>query len=342
MSVITVQNLSVEYTTDDAVIKAVQDVSFEIESESIVGLLGESGCGKSTLASSLIDFLPSNARTPSGEVLINGEDILSISEDRRQEILWKDIAYIPQNAMNCLDPVVKLREQLVEPVIIHTSKSREEANKRAEEVFKIVGIDLSYLDTYPHQLSGGMKQRAVVAMSLVLNPELIIADEPTTGLDVLVRDKILHDLERFRDEFGVSIVFISHDIADLVETSDRLMVMYGGKIVERGPSRPLFESPTHPYTIGLRNALPDINSSVEDLIDMEMDPPNLRSPPDGCCFVNRCPYAVEECHTQHPPTKTDTDGIESACYRSEEAELLQENAQKVSWVDVDKDTTTAD
>jgi len=263
MPVININNLSVEYEQTGENVKAVRNVSFDIEENTIVGLLGESGCGKSTLAGALIEHLPTNAQIPNGEILLDGKNILAMSDAEHRNILWDEIAYIPQNAMNCLDPVVTLREQLVEPVLTHTSKSREQALQRANEVLDIVGIDGSHLDAYPHQLSGGMKQRAVVAMALLLDPKLIIADEPTTGLDVLVRDRILNDLERFRDEFDVSILIISHDIADLIETSDSLLVMYAGKIVERGPSRALFKNPTHPYTIALQNALPDINSSIE-------------------------------------------------------------------------------
>lgn len=342
MTAIEVRNLGVEYEQAGANVQAVRNVSFDIEENTIVGLLGESGCGKSTLAGALIEHLPANAQILEGEVRLNGENVLAMSEAERRNILWNEIAYIPQNAMNCLDPVVTLREQLVEPVLIHTSKSRKEAIQRAKEVLEIVGIDLSHLDAYPHQLSGGMKQRIVVAMALLLDPKLIIADEPTTGLDVLVRDRILNDLERFRDDFDVSILIISHDIADLIETSDSLLVMYAGKIVEKGPSRTLFKNPTHPYTIALQNALPNINSSIEELITMEMDPPDLRSPPDGCCFINRCPYAKSECEKSHPSFHEVEPGIESACYRASEANTLRDQAAQMIWTNEKESETTAD
>lgn len=195
----------------------------------------------------------------------------------------------------------------------------------------MVDIDESRLEAYPHQLSGGMKQRVIVAMAMILAPDLIIADEPTTGLDVLVRDKILSDIERFRDELGISIIFVSHDIADLVETSDSLMVMYGGKVVEKGPSRDLFEKPTHPYTIGLKNSLPNINSELEELIRMEMDPPDLRSLSSECRFVDRCPFDVPECHEAHPSFQSERADIESACYRADEFEELNRRAFEVDW-----------
>lgn len=331
MPVLSVEDLRVEYEVNDGAIQAVRDVSFDIEENTIVGLLGESGCGKSTMAQALVRHLPSNASIPTGKALLDGEDILEMTDDRLREIRWDKVAYIPQNAMNALDPVFTIKRQLVEPIVAHTDKTQSEAVERAKEVLDIVGIDPSRINEYPHQFSGGMKQRIVVAMAMVLEPQLIIADEPTTGLDVLMRDKILNDLERFRDDFDVSIIMISHDIADLVETSDKLMVMYGGKIVEIGDSRDMFSEPTHPYTIGLRNALPNVNSNLDDLIAMEMDPPDLRNPPSGCCFVERCPYAKPECHEEHPSFYEPRSGIETACYRADEATIMREQARSVEW-----------
>jgi len=331
MAVISARDLTVQYETPRGPISAVDNVSFEIEERTIVGLLGESGCGKSTLAKALVRNLPSNAQVPAGEILLDGEDVTAMSDERLREVRWENIAFIPQNAMNSLDPVVTIRDQLVEPILVHRDVSKSEATERAREVLDIVGIDPSRIDAYPHELSGGMKQRVMVAMALVLEPDLIIADEPTTGLDVLVRDRILNDLERYRDEFDISIIMVSHDIADLVETSDSLMVMYGGKIVETGPSRDLFENPTHPYTIGLKNSLPNVNTDLDDLISMEMDPPDLHDPPAGCRFVDRCPFAVEECWSSHPQYRTPRPEIRSACYRADEAPEMRRRAARVNW-----------
>jgi oligopeptide/dipeptide ABC transporter ATP-binding protein len=331
MTVLSVQDLTVEYRTADGQLPAVDDVSFDVDAGEIVGLLGESGCGKTTLAQSIVRNLPSNASIPSGTIELNDEEITGVSEDRLRELRWEHVAYIPQNAMNALDPIVSIKEQLVEPVVVHRDVSKAEAVERAREVLDVVGIDPSRIDAYPHELSGGMKQRVIVAMALVLEPDLIIADEPTTGLDVLVRDRILNDFERYRDEFDISIIMVSHDIADLVETSDVLLVMYGGKIVETGPSRSLFDRATHPYTIGLRNSLPNIGTELEDLISMEMEPPDLLDPPAGCRFVNRCPFAVDECHEAHPDYRTPREGIASACYRADEAAEMRERAQQVDW-----------
>jgi oligopeptide/dipeptide ABC transporter ATP-binding protein len=331
MTVLSVRDLTVEYRTPDGDVPAVDGVSFDIEAGEIVGLLGESGCGKTTLAQTLIRNLASNGHIPSGTVRLNGEELTTVSEERLRQLRWAEVAYIPQNAMNSLDPIVPIREQLVEPITVHQDVSESEAVGRAREVLDIVGIDPSRISAYPHELSGGMKQRVIVAMALVLEPDLIIADEPTTGLDVLIRDRILNDFERYRDEFDISIVIVSHDIADLVETSDVLMVMYGGKIVETGPSRDLFENPTHPYTIGLKGSLPNVSTDLDDLVSMEMEPPDLLDPPDGCRFVNRCPFAVPECHDEHPTYRTPRADIQSACYRADEASEMRTRAQHVDW-----------
>lgn len=338
MSVISVSDLVVEYETPSGVVSAVDDVSFEIEDRTIVGLLGESGCGKSTLSQALVRNLAPNARIPSGEIRLKGEDVTGMSDERLREVRWEVVAYIPQNAMNSLNPVMTIKDQLAEPAVVHRDLPKREAIERAREVLDVVGIDRSRIDAYPHELSGGMKQRVIVAMALVLEPDLIIADEPTTGLDVLIRDRILNDLERYRDEFNISIIMVSHDIADLVETSDELMVMYGGKIVETGPSRDLFGEPTHPYTIGLKKSLPDVNTDLDDLISMEMDPPDLRNPPDGCRFVDRCPFAVEECRTAHPPYEKPRMGIRSACYRADDAPEMRRQAAEVNWEHEERET----
>lgn len=336
MSLLTVRNLHVHYRTEDGTVHAVDDVSLDIGSQTIIGILGESGCGKSTFARSIVRALPDNAVIPSGEILLNGEDVTAMSESRLRSLRWDIVAFIPQSAMGSLDPVYTIRDQLTEVIDAHRRGiSKSDAIERAKEVLDVVGIDASRLSNYPHQLSGGMRQRVLLAMSLILEPELIIADEPTTGLDVLIRDQILRDIETYRDEFGISVIFVSHDIADLVETSDQLLVMYGGKIVERGPSEVLIDEPTHPYTIGLKNSLPELHTDADDLIAMGMEPPDLLSPPDGCRFVEKCPYAVEECHTAHPDYREVVTHVRTACYRADEAETLRREAKQVDWANAD-------
>ena len=318
---VTVDSLKIYYDVSDGMLQAVDDVSFEVGANEVVGILGESGGGKSTLAKSIIRDLPQNGRLVSGEIQYKETDLTSVSHEKIQEIRWDEIACVPQNAMNSLDPVYTIENQITETISAHRDIPEDKQIAKAREVLDTVGIDPSRLQDYPHQMSGGMKQRIVLALSLVLDPDLIIADEPTTGLDVLLRDKILADIEQYREEFEISILIISHDIADLVETCDRLMVMYGGKIVEKAPSRELIASPRHPYTMGLKNSLPAMQSNPDDLVTMSLDPPDLRNPPEGCRFMSKCPVAIEKCDESHPDF-FEFNGAESACYRAHEAEKI--------------------
>jgi len=329
--ILDVENLSVRYDADDGgTVHAVDGVSFSIKRNEIVGLLGESGGGKSTLSKAIVRDLAQNANIPSGQINYERSDLLDLSEEEMRKMRWDEIAYVPQNAMNCLDPVYTIRDQLTETIVAHREMPPQDRDEKAEEVLRMVGIDTARLDDYPHQMSGGMKQRIVLALSMILDPSLIIADEPTTGLDVLLRDKILADIERYREEFGISILIVSHDITDLVETCDTLMVMYGGKVVERAPSDALIDNPTHPYTMGLRNSLPTIETDPEELVAMNMEPPDLRNPPEGCIFVERCPFAEAECREGHPEFKPEQES-ECACYRSNEHDALERHITKHGW-----------
>lgn len=333
MTLLSVNNLHVYYRDQGDQVQAVDGISLDLDAPTILGILGESGCGKTTFAKSIVRALPDNAEIPEGEMLLNGEDITQMSDKRLRELRWETIAYVPQSAMGSLDPVYTIKEQLTETIHAHrTDVSKSEAIERAKEVLETVGIDPNRIKNYPHQLSGGMRQRVLLAMSLILEPELIIADEPTTGLDMLIRDQILEDLETYRDEFGISIIFVSHDIADLVETTDELVVMYGGKIVERGPSRDLINNPSHPYTIGLRNSLPELHTDPDNLVEMGMNPPDLRDPPEGCRFVEKCPFDVDECHDSHPEYEEARPGILTACYRSNEAQSLRDTIENEGWI----------
>lgn len=334
MSLLSVRDLQVEYATAEGPVGAVDDVTLDVGTETIVGVLGESGCGKSTLAKAIMRSLPDNGSIPAGTIELNDEDVTDMSPSRLREIRWETIAYVPQSAMGSLDPVYTIREQLTEAIHAHrTDTTKKKAIERAREVLETVGMNPSRIKDYPHQLSGGMRQRVLLAMSLILEPDLVIADEPTTGLDALIRDKVLSDIETYRDEFGISVVFVSHDIADLVEMSDRLAVMYGGKIVDRGPSEDVLEEPIHPYTIGLKNSLPELHSTPDELIAMGMDPPDLRDPPQGCRFVEKCPYEINECRSVHPEYREVRQGTKSACYRAEEASDLRNRAKEVTWSD---------
>lgn len=332
MNTLEVENLRTYYHTNGETVRAVDGVSFNLDPDTILGLVGESGCGKSTLVKSIIRDLPDNAKIESGSVRYGDNNISEIPEKDFRSLRWDEISYVPQGAMGILDPVHSIREQLVETINAHRAGvSKNECIEKCEEVLDLVGIATERLDDYPHQLSGGMRQRILLAMAIILDPAIIIADEPTTGLDVLIRDKILHDIETYQENHGVSVLFVSHDIADIVETTDYLMVMYGGKIVEKGPSEDVLENPTHPYTIGLKHSLPDLHSDPTTLIDMGMEPPNLINPPSGCRFVRQCPYAIPECYEDHPPLNEANTGCISACYRAEDAETMRSNATEVNW-----------
>lgn len=336
MSLLSVRDLHVRYEVEAGLIRAVDGVSFDLERNTILGILGESGCGKTTMAKSIVRALPSNGFIQSGSVEFDGRDLASLSDEDMRTVRWARIAYVPQGAMGSLDPVYTVKQQLVETIKTHRpDTSKAKCLERATEVLELVGIDPARLSSYPHQLSGGMRQRVLLAMSLLLEPDLIIADEPTTGLDVLVRDKILNDIERYRDEYNISVIMVSHDIADLIETADEIVVMYGGKIVEQGPSDAIFDDPIHPYTIGLRGSLPELHSNVEALIEMKMEPPNLLNPPEGCRFVDKCPFAIPACREEHPDLVESKPGVLTACIRADEAEALRRESREVDWLHAD-------
>lgn len=333
MGLLEIEELVVEYAVSDGSITAVDNISTSLDQGVIRGILGESGCGKSTFAESIVRILPDNASIPSGKIVFDGQNLAELSEQEVRALRWEEIAFIPQNAMACLDPVKTIKRQMIDVIQNHRSLSKGECVGMAEDVFDTVGIETSRLDSYPHELSGGMKQRVILAMSLLLQPKLIIADEPTTGVDVITRDRILNDIERYRDEFDISVIIISHDIADMIETCDELSVMYGGKVVESGPTTDIFAHPRHPYTIGLKNSLPSLQTDPSELIEMAMNPPNMRDPPDECRFFDRCPYAEQRCLDGHPPFEQ-YDGVEVACYRADEAAELRSRATDISWFDV--------
>lgn len=330
MSLLTINDLEVGYETDEGFVQAVDDVSFEIDQGEIISLIGESGCGKSTLAKSIVRNLDPNARITSGAISYHDTNLLDLSDKAFREYRWDKIAFIPQDAMNSLDPVYTIKEQFLETVFAHTSMSSREAKQVVEEKLDIVDISVSRVESYPHQLSGGMKQRILLALALVLDPDLVITDEPTTGIDVLLKDKILADIEELREEQDTSFFVVSHDIANMVETSDRALMMYGGKILEKGPSLEVFQTPRHPYTIALKNATPSIHKEDKDLISISMDPPDLIHPPEGCRFGNICPMRVEECEKAHPEF-TRKGSIDTACIRADETQILKDDAEEVSW-----------
>lgn len=288
------RSLNVRYLTGRGPVHAVENVSFSLHPGEVVGLAGESGSGKSTIAHALLRILPAPALITGGEAFFMGNDILKLSMEQLREFRWRDIAIVFQSAMNALNPVMRIRDQIMD-TMIHHGVSKREARDRAIHLFELVGIEPARLDAYPHQLSGGMRQRAVIAIALALEPALLVMDEPTTALDVVVQKDILQQIACCREQLGFSILFITHDLSLLVEFSDRIAIMYAGEIVERAPSRQLFEQPFHPYTIGLMNSFPSISGEKKKLTGIPGSPPDLVSPPTGCKFHPRCPRAMPVC-----------------------------------------------
>ncbi len=302
MPVLEVRNLKAYYLTSRGPVKAVDDVSFDLERGESMGLAGESGCGKSTLGFSLINLLPPPGKIVDGSIKIDGIEVVGKpDEELRREVRWKKISMIFQGAMNALNPVLTIGDQLSEPLIYHQGVSKEEAIERVKEHLELVGLDPDIYKRYPHELSGGMKQRAVIAMALLEHPDVIIADEPTTALDVIVQAQILNLLKSLKKKLNLSIIFISHDLAVISEIADRLAIMYAGEIVEIGPSENLYLNPRHPYTQKLLGAIPRLKKKVERLEFIPGAPPNLIHPPSGCRFHPRCPYRFEPCDKEEPP-----------------------------------------
>ena len=320
MVMLQVEDLEVYYDTEQGAVKAVDGVSFKIEEGENVGIVGESGCGKSTLAKAIIGILPKNGYINGGKILFDGEDLTDMPERRRRELRWDEIAMIAQSAMNALDPVYTIREQIMEAIETHHPKmGREESQERIDEMFELVGLDQERQSDYPHQFSGGMRQRAMIAMALVLEPSLILADEPTTALDVIMQDQILKRINSIQEETQSSMMVITHDVAVVAETCDRVVVMYAGQIAEEGSSTDIFERPYHPYTIGLKSAFPNIQMAEQDLVSIGGNPPDLHDPPSGCRFVDRCPLATEEC-AEHSPPEVEVGDLRTYCHHVDDVD----------------------
>ncbi len=291
---INIKNLSVFYYTEQGVAKALDDINLNIRDGIILGVVGESGCGKSTLALSLMRLLPIQAKVVSGSININGTDILKLKEDEFRHWRNKKISIVFQGAMNSLNPVINVENQVAEPLIIHEKLQKEEAIKIAREKLKDVGLSEDVGKRFPHQLSGGMKQRVVIAMAIIQNPQILILDEPTTALDVVTQSKIINLIKKLRDELNLTIIFITHDLSLVAEISDRIVVMYGGKIMEEIEKKDLIGKILHPYTIGLLNSIPD-PFKKRNIKTIPGNPISLINPPPGCRFYSRCTFSKDEC-----------------------------------------------
>lgn len=301
-------------------VSAVENVSFSLPRGKSMGLVGESGCGKTSIALTLMQLAAGNARVLNGEILLDGQNLLDLDEEQMRQRRWTDLSMVFQGAMNSWNPVYTVGEQIRETMDIHwdPKPTSAEAREKTEELFNLVGINPEMIDRYPHEFSGGMKQRAVIAMALACDPKLIIADEPTTALDVIVQEQILEELKKIQHELGMSIIYISHDIAVIAEITDLIGVMYAGKLVEHGPTADIFERPRHPYTWLILSSTPSITGPRRSLAPLEGEPPNLLDPPSGCRFHPRCPFATEKCSQEEPPLTEIETGHSIACWNHDQ------------------------
>ena len=305
--ILRVSNLVMYYRALRGEVRAVDDVSFSLEKGRTIAIIGESGCGKSSLAKSILRLLPRNVSRYEGKVLFNGVNLMELDEeDFNREVRWTRITYVPQAALNSLNPVVKIGDQMVEPLLLRRKIDKREALERAASALKLVGVSDVFLHHYPFELSGGMKQRVIIAMALLTDPELMILDEPTSSLDVLTQANIMNLLKRIKREMGLSMIFITHDVALSSELADKVAVMYAGQIVELSNAEEFYGSPKHPYSQKLMESVPTLRRDKE-LSFVPGSPPSLLDPPKECRFAERCPFKFEKCSQDPPITFLDED-----------------------------------
>jgi peptide/nickel transport system ATP-binding protein len=309
-----VRDLQTHFRVERGWLRAVDGVSFRLDDGEALGLAGESGCGKTTTALSLVKILPASARIRGGSVELFGIDLVPKSERAMQRYRWREISIVFQGAMNAFNPVIKVRDQIAEPIRDRLDQSESAARARAVELLDLVGIPRKRADAYPHELSGGMRQRAMIAMALSCDPAIVIGDEPTTALDVMVQAQILQLLEQLRTDLGLSLILITHDLSVIAETCDRVIVMYAGRVAEEGPVSRVFTAPRHPYTQKLLGAFPSIQADRRTLEVIPGQPPDLVSPPKGCRFAPRCGFAMPVCSEVDPPETRFADRVRVACH----------------------------
>lgn len=326
MTLLEVSDLHVTYRGSPDV-EAVRGVSFTVEEGETLGIVGESGCGKTTLAQAIMGSLPDNGEITGGKILFKGEDITHLSNSERREIRWEEMSMISQSAMNSLNPVYRVKDQIREAIQEHRDMSDQESYERARELMDLVGLDPDRVEDYPHQLSGGMRQRVIIAMSLALDPAFIIADEPTTALDVIIQEQILYRIKELQQELGNSMMMVTHDISVVAETCDSMVVMYGGELMEAGGVGEIFNNAHHPYTLGLQNAFPSVEGEKRDLTSITGSPPDLTEPLKGCPFASRCPFEVPACG-EELPTKEPVEGHRVRCHEPIAFEQIREETSK--------------
>ena len=314
---LSVQDLTVEYTSDREVIHAVNQLSLDIRKGSTLGLVGETGAGKTSIAKSILRVLPEiSSRVVSGKILLEGRDLLKISDMEMRRIRGERISMIFQDPMTALNPVQKIGDQIAEVLFLHNEMPWEQAFHQAEMMLEMVGISRERATEYPHQLSGGMKQRVIIAIALACKPELLLADEPTTALDVTIQAQVLDMIRRLRDEMNTSMLLITHDLGVVAEICDAVAVIYAGRIMERGSLEDIFDRPSHPYTRGLFGALPKLRSKGERLIPIEGSPVDPTNLPPGCPFAPRCAFATPACREEYAPEQEISPGHFCRCNRA--------------------------
>jgi peptide/nickel transport system ATP-binding protein len=311
--ILEVSGLTVDYATDRAAVRAVDDVSLELAAGEFLGIVGESGCGKSTLLFAIARLLVAPAAITAGNVTFQGTSLVGLTDRQLAAVRWRDLSVVMQSAMNALNPVKSIGAQFKDAMRAHDGGSAGEIASRSAEVLAMVGIDPQHLRSYPHQLSGGMRQRAMIAMAMLFTPDLVIMDEPTSALDVVAQRSLMVQIKELQRQLGFAIIFVTHDMSLVSHFSDRLMVMYAGQVAELGATRQVFDSPLHPYSAGLLEAFPSIRGPRVPLTGIPGSPPDLARPPAGCRFAPRCPKVMDICGTDRPALQQ-VGGVQVRCF----------------------------
>jgi peptide/nickel transport system ATP-binding protein len=333
MAILSIRDLQVHYRTPRGITRAVDGASFDVPEGAVVGLVGESGCGKTTVARAITGIMARNASVAGGSMMYRGRDLVKLDARAYNALRWREISFIPQSAMNSLDPVYRVGSQINEVLTQRGEYSRAEAQSRVCELFEMVGLNPQRLVDYPHQFSGGMRQRAAIALALALNPKLVIADEPVTALDVIVQRQVLDTIRELQRRLNLSVILVTHDISVVAYVCDQVVVMYAGQVAEAGPAGEVLGAPHHPYTMGLYNAFPDLQRSGDLLVPIDGSPPDLRDPPPGCRFAPRCPFALEACDRVPEMAALNGGDHAAACWRAGEAMALRARAKEpATWL----------
>ncbi len=322
-TILSVSDLTVEYVLERGNIRAVEQVSFDVGAGEFLGIVGESGCGKSSLLFAIAQLLAPPASVSAGSVIFKGQNMVGMTDRQLAATRWLDMSVVMQSAMNALNPVTSIGAQYRDAMRAHGVADKRAIADRSAEVLKMVGIDPQHLRSYPHQLSGGMRQRAMIAMALLFTPELVIMDEPTSALDVVAQRSLMIQIKELQQQLGFAVIFVTHDMSLVSHFSDRLMVMYAGQISELGATRQVFDSPLHPYSAGLLDAFPSIRGAKVPLTGIPGSPPNLANPPDGCRFAPRCPKVMDRCRTTEIPIYH-VDGVQVRCLLHDEVEASRD------------------